>query len=321
MPIVATVTRTGGGARFFSQSPSNVAGQGGVGYSLRKADGRALGMYQNVASAQAAFNAFHGRTRIYRWERRDLPGSVEQWVCIGTPLDPKDIWQLSPPNNQVPNAQPTTALIQWVEPSAVKGSVKLTAVGSGNVVGTVSSVKDISGGTQYNYAASGDPTLREGLAFAQGRRVLSFDGTGDQLVASAVPNPTSPAAIIIAANMTNVGADGILLSQPDEPWSLLSNTGEWQLSVNGSPVTRPGAISSGGLDIVTIVAKEASTELRVNGESIGSVAQPIDQAFTSLTLGGPAPLWEGNVGFLMIASGNDLTKIKQTERYVASRYQ
>jgi hypothetical protein len=320
MPIVATVTSCGG-STFFSQDAANIGGQGGNAFTLRKADGTSLGGFNSRSEAQASFNQTYGRNRIYRWERRDLRGGIEQWVCIGSPIDPSEIWQLQGPS-QVPNALPAdSSLIQWIEPSLVPGSVKLADVATG----AISTVSDLSGSANALTAQSATTLVAEDSAFS-GRPVFDIDRLS--LQGFSVPSLLTlapPWTMVLVANNLDGVASGTLVHVDDggaAEFRLQTGAGAgWQARVGvGAPFTLLDG-SSAFAAVISVKATASELQFRVAGVAIGTIPLPVGTG--ALKIGGydTAP-WGGRLAFFMLANiaDADNTRIAQTERYCHERY-
>lgn len=323
MPIVATVTRASA-SRFFSQQPGlSVDSSGGNQYTLRKADGDSLGTYRSVSEAQNIFRRFHGVSRILRWEQRNLPGDIEQHVCIGLPLDPSEIWVLQPGSAQVPNSQPIlTSLILWAEPSVAPGSVLLSNV----TTGAIRRIGDISGSGNI-LLGSNDPVQVAADADFNGRTSVDLDRTLPQ--GFTVPNLASlapPYSIVMVANNLLPTANGNLLDVDPggaTPLQLQEGGGaRWQLDVGGTVRTSDVA-GSASPAILTVKVSATETIFRVNGVQVGSAIASVPSAGV-LEIGGISTSgWTGRFSFLSVANiaDPDNTRILQTERYARERYQ
>lgn len=293
-------------SRFFSQSRGNVGAAGGVEYVARNTRGEHLGGYKNAAMAMAAFSQFYGKNRIARWERRDLPSNVEQYVAIGSPLDPSEIWN---DNLEV-----------WVEPSQVPSSVLLTNA----VAKTIFSIGDISGNGNKLVAVH-NPVLIDGDPLFNDQLSVNMDKA--QVQGFTVPTLTALAPpytmIIVGNSFQDPGLNSELVDVDGSGNDLrlgVSGTGAWQVRIGASTIT--GGLAGPAPVILTVKVTPAATNFRVNGVAIGSVAAVPDSG--SLVIGtgpagGPHP---GRFAFLMIAdiADADNTKIMMTERYVRSKY-
>lgn len=323
MPIVATIVRSSV-SRFYSQAERNVGSGGGNNFTLRKADGLQLGTYENVGQAQAAFAQFHGSNRILKWQRSDLRGDIEQWVAIGTPLDPSEIWVLQQPTAQVPNATPAqTSLIHWVEPAVSLGSIKLIDVDTN----TIRRVSDLSGANNFWLVddENNAPVLIDPDNDFNGRPSVALEvdpGAGFN-----VPNLGSlapPYTIILVANNSFSSFNGVLAEVDGATTLRFSEdgaTGEWQLRVGGAPITS-SIVGDTSPAILTATVTSTTTRFRVNGVDAGSLAAAPNAG--PFIIGGLASdSWFGRISFAMIADlvdSND-TRILQTERYLRERYQ
>jgi len=322
MPIVATVTRSSS-SRFFSQQRGiSVGNAGGNAYTLRKADGTALGAYRTVAEAQAIFNRFHGPNRVYRWERHDLAGDIEQHVCIGTPLNAREIWVLQAPNSFVVNSQGLTALDQWMEPNYSPNSVKLESIAT-NVINTIS---DISG-NDNEMAAVEEPLLVQNDPGFNDAQSVDFDYGVAPFNGFTIPNLgqiSPPYTVILMANNLNPGLNGSVWTtdQADRlRFTEVPGTGEWRLRVGASFVDSTVVGSANG-DILVAKVTETETIFRVNGVEAGTIAAiPADG---EVDVGGVSvDPWNGRLAFHMIAdiADADNTRILQMERYLRETYQ
>jgi hypothetical protein len=317
MPIVAAITRASA-SRFFSQQGAlNLGNSGGNAYTLRKADGTALGTYRSVSEAQAVFNRYHGPNRIYRWERRDLRGDVEQHVCIGTPLNAGEVWVLKPPNllEQDPGL---TSLQQWMEPQWVPNSVKLDAVSTG----VINTINDVSG-SGNKWVANDEPRLIGSDPNFKFKQVVDFDGVDDGFTIPNLGSISPPYTVILVANSLDAGGNGILWETQGGDELKIFESGisfEWRFTVGAA------GFDSGVLcdeNPAIIVAKVTATEtvFRVNGAEVGTIAAVPDAG--TVEIGGFASdPWEGRLAFHMIANiaNADDTRILQTERYLRENF-
>lgn len=313
MPVVAFITRTFASRTFFSQSPNNVGADGGVGYTLRKADGTNLGSFQDVAAAQATFRRLFGPSRILKWERRDLRGDVEQHVAIALPLDPREIWG--------------DQLALWTEPALVPGSVTLQTVSAG----TIRKIADLSGdGNNAEQTTLVDqPTLIGSDSDFNGRAAINFDGAAVQFFDVPSTAPTAgfigvPFTVIVVANLASAGVDRALVFMSGATlFRFGSNVaGVWEVDNGAGPSITGPAVSAASSDIATFRQTAAGGTLRVNSVVVGSNA--LLPSAETLTISDPGvPSWDGRVSLIVIARNGDLdnTKILQTERYARFRYQ
>lgn len=329
MPIVAAVTRASASRFYSQQSPLNPGNAGGNAYTLRKADGTALGTYRSVAEAQAVFNRYHGPSRVYRWERRDLAGDIEQHVCIGTPLDPGEIWLLQPGSPLQPNSPDSSALDQWMEPDLNINTVKLASV-STNVINTVS---DISGSGNYLQAQSGDPYLVESDPNFLGRPVIDFDFAGTQAGFS-VPNLgsiTRPYTVIVVANSLNgFNINGHVWITSNNPRIRFfvgfdGATHVWEMRIGGFPTGTQSDVSAETPAPAILVAKVEvdKTSFRCNGKDFGTVPAATGPVPGVVILGGyDTDPFNGRIAFHALSriADPDNTRIRQTERYLSEKF-
>lgn len=319
MPIVAAITRASV-SRFFSQQGSlNAGNEGGNAYTLRKADGTSLGTYRSVSEAQGVFNRFHGPSRVYRWERRDLAGDIEQHVCIGTPLNASEIWILRQPNPRIPNSPGDTALRQWTEPASVPNSVKLQSV----TTGVINTINDISGNDNPLVAVD-EPLYVESDPNFNSKPVVDFDdppGSGFN-----VPNLgaiSAPYTMIMVANNLDPGGNGFLWNTDVFPRLEITETpaGHWRMIHEGTGDIDSMFTGGDRPDILVIkaqpVAGGTNLTFRVNGTDWGTLFAT--DVAGEVELGGHnLDPWDGRLAFHMIANiaDADNTRIVQTERYL-----
>lgn len=318
MPIVATVTKASS-SQFFAQEPGvNVGSSGGVAFTLRKADGTNLGSYQSASQAMATFAQFHGPNRIYKWQQRNLAGDIEQHVCIGTPLDPSEIWVLGPPG-QAPNAQPPTSLIEWIEPAAVPGSVNIVDVSTG----VIRLIKDLSGSSNV-ISAEATPNLVEGNLSFNSRPVVNLVG-GDSEGFSGFTVRSPPWTIVMVAINLDPGGDPVTLLEIDGGGASIFRLGTdganlWEANVGGTTVK---GTASDSTSILTAKANGTNVVYRVNGVDEGTIAANPESGV--LKIGGfdAAFPFTGRFAFLMISdiADADNTRVLQMERYCRERFQ
>jgi hypothetical protein len=327
MPIVAAVTRASASKFFSQQAPLNPGNTGGNAYTLRKADGTSLGTYRSVAEAQSVFNRFHGPGRVYRWERRDLAGDIEQHVCIGTPLNAQEIWVLKQPNPQLTQNDPgQTSLQQLAEPQAVKNSVNLTNV----TTGVISSINDISG-SGHPLRAVEEPLYIDSDADFLGSAVVDLDQAGAPFNGLEILTDeyaiSPPFTLIMVANNLNSGANGVLWNTKVFPKVEILDgpAGVWRMTVEATGDVDSATVGDNTPDILVIKARPlnvgARLTFRVNGVDEGYV-DAVD-IFGGIEIGGFAiDPFDGHVAFHMIAgiADADDTRIRQTERYLHQTY-
>lgn len=328
MPIVATVTRASA-SKFFSQQGSlNLGNSGGNAYTLRKADGTSLGTYRSVAEAQGVFNRYHGPGRVYRWERQDLAGDIEQHVCIGTPLNAGEIWILTRPNPGIPNDRGRTSLQQWCEPSIAQNSVRLSTVTSEG--GVISSVSDISG-SNHPLQAVEEPLYVESDANFLGRSVVDFDQTGAPFNGLEILSDdyllSPPYTLIMVANNLNSGSNGVLWNTSVFPrLEILDGpAGVWRMTVEATGDVDSATVGDSTPDILVVKARPlnvgARFTFRVNGVDEGYV-DATDIA-GGIQIGGfDIDPFDAHMAFHMIAdiADADDIRIEQTERYLHRTY-
>jgi hypothetical protein len=326
MPIVAAITRASASRFFSQQSPLNPGNTGGNAYTLRRADGTSLGTYRSVAEAQAVFNRYHGPSRVYRWDRQDLAGDIEQHVCIGTPLNAGEIWVLKQPNPQVPNDPGDTSLQQWMEPAYVPNSVKLESV----VTGVIDSISDISG-ADHPLEAVGDPLLVESDPNFKDKLVVDFDNPpGPYGFNVAVSDSLSvPFTVIMVANNLDPGSNGSLWNTSIPPRLTVTNGpgGQWRL-VTALGNIDSSVIGSSSSDIIAVkvapaaVGLGADVSFRVNGIDAGQITNVTDIGGAIEIGGWNTDIWEWRLAFHMIAdiADADDTRILQTERYLRETF-
>lgn len=308
MPEVAFITGTLATALSNTPSPQQfVRNSGGVAYTLRKADGTNLGSYQTVSQARNAFASSFGLQNIQRWEQRNLPADIEQHVCIALPLDPKEIWGDS--------------LITWYEPSLVPGSLIQQDVS----LATILQINDLSGSDNLmQQLTPGDQaTLALGLTF-DGRNVIDFSPT-QGYVSTTITALVPPYTIIAVANNRAPTVGGNLFDvfggAPELNLGDDAATGAWFLEVGAATITS-ATISGANPDTVVVQQRTDGNLLRVNGVTDGSSAG-IPAAGTFSIGGLTTDAWDGQLALLIIAASaddNELTRIRQTERYATDRY-
>jgi hypothetical protein len=325
MPIVAAITRASASKFFSQQAPLNPGNTGGNAYTLRKADGTSLGTYRSVAEAQSVFNRYHGPSRVYRWERRDLAGDIEQHICVGTPLNAGEIWVLKQPT---PTSPGDTSLEQWMEPAYIQNSVNLESVSTG----VIDSINDISGGT-HPMEGVGDPLIIEADPNFVGKTVVDFDNppgpNGFDIPAYTESLLSPPFTLIMVASNENPGSNGFLWNTTVPPRIGITNApgGQWRLYTDAAGNLDSSVVGSDSGDIIVVkavpTAIDAYLEFRVNGIAAGTITGVTDLA-GGVELGGwNTDVWEGRLAFHMIANIADAddTRILQTERYLRETFQ
>jgi hypothetical protein len=327
MPIVAAITRASVSKFFSQQGPVNFGNTGGNAYTLRKADGTSLGTYRSVAEAQSVFNRYHGPSRVYRWERRDLAGDIEQHVCIGTPLNALEVWALKQPNPQLTQNDPgQTSLQQLAEPQAVKNSVNLTSV----TTGVISSINDISG-SGHPLRAVEEPLYIDSDSDFVDSAVVDFDQTGapfnglELLADDYLLSP--PFTLIIVANNLNSGSNGALWNTNVFPRLEIVDgpAGVWRMTVETFGDIDSATVGDNTPDILVVKARPlnlgARFTFRVNGVDEGYV-DATDIA-GGIEIGGyNIDPFDGKMAFHMVAdiADADDIRIRQTERYLHQTY-
>lgn len=308
MPQVAFVTRTFASRTFQTQSPENVGNETGVGYTLRTAAGQNLGSYRSVSEAQAAFARRYGPNRILKWQQQNLRGDIEQHVAIGLPLDPSEIWQ--------------DALIEWISPSLIPGSIVLQSVS----LATIQRASDLSGsGNQaVQTTLAQQPTLVASDAGFNDR--ASIQGSGaQQLLVPSITTLTPPYTIIAVARATvDIGGDVVFVDTGGDDLILGGNgAGVWELVVGGTSLFAVDTPPISSAAVLTVQVTDTESVFRLNGATQGTIAG-VPDANGTVTLLNALDFLIGRLADVMIATGetepND-TRILQTERYYRERYQ
>jgi hypothetical protein len=297
-----------------------VGNSGGNAFTLRKANGEFLGAYRSVPEARAVFSRFHGPNRIHKWERRDIAGAVEQHVCIGTPLDPSEIWVKSP-GSQAPNSEAETAVRTWSQTSLVN-SVKLADVATGEIT----RVTDISGNGRL-LSASGTPIFVESDPKFNGRGSIDTTLGGFDAFGVYGPSSSNGQTIFLVANNLSVGSNGVLWEiRPPAAEPIVideSPGGFWRLSVGASTLVST-VLGSDSPHLIVVEATQSAVALRINGVDEGSIAAPPIASTGNVDIGGHASTpWVGRFAAHLVVDAVDTvdTRVLQTERYFRELYQ
>ena len=312
MPVAGYVTRSGG-STFFSQSPNNPTGTGGVKFLARRSDGSSLGGYEDAGQAIRAFKNALG-ARFFQARRQNLPGLTEQYVIISSPLDPGEIWG-------------TDDSIIWVEPS-FPTKVQLSDV----MTKTVRAVLSLVGGAKTTYppvnliqnTLANQGSLSQASAKFNGRDVLVTAAPAKGYATPALTTLAPPYSIVLAANANVVGLSQTLVSIDVGGSPLLigdDGAGNWLVTAGAGAVATGVPISTGPPDIITVASTTTTTSVRVNQVPAGSTANVAGSG--TLEIGGlSTDTWNGSLAFLFIGDevDADAVRVIQTERYAIDRY-